>query len=79
MRPPRPVPVNATAFKPTRLRARASSVVVSNESGYEWTERKGKGDHFSGPPLPFRGNGREERRRSNLAASKGWKEREKRI
>lgn len=57
VRPPRPVPVNDTTFTSTRLGARSSSVVASNESGYEWSGReRGKGC-LSHPLFPLRGNG----------------------
>lgn len=73
VRPPRPVPVNDTAFTSTRLGARTSSVVASNESGYEWSGRERGGGRLSHPPLPLRENELGgERWRSYLVEPMGW-------
>ena len=40
---PSPVPVKATTLTSTELGARASLVLASNESGYEWSGTKGGG------------------------------------
>ena len=76
---PSPVPVKATTLTSTGLGARASLVLASNESGYEWSGTKGGGgNHFGTLPLPLWENEDRGRwRRSYLAASR--MERESRV